>query len=880
LKHISAEAFCKGLHKYLRAIGYFQKDLAEKLGLHPKVLSRKLHGHGNAHLTEQDVRRIILALAQWQVITTQDEALHLLELAQMNSGSFTTQEWQTPPLSQLTGRNSTHHASTDYTSSRSRQHNLPAPLTRLVGREEPVKQLRQLLGLDDVRLVTLVGSGGSGKTRLALHMANEMIGEFAHGVWFVDLTAVHDPALVTQTIMQELHIKPTPIMPALQSLTRYLQNKQLLLLLDNFEQVAAAAAVVGELLAAAPGLKVLVTSRMVLHLYGESEFKVPPLDIPISGTALDAAKLAQYGAVQLFAERARAVVPDFTLTAENAASTAQICARVDGLPLALELAAARVKVLPPAQLLARLSKARLSVLTRGASNLPGRQQTLRKTFTWSFNLLSPSEQIWFARLGVFSGGWSLEAAEEMMQALGIDQRQEQENLSISSSTLDLLEHLVDNSLLVRMPETAGQARFTLLETLREYALERLNERGELECLRDWHTCYYLKVAEEAELGLRGAQQLVWHTKLLAERDNFRAALEWSLQRATTVTTAMISDPGHFKHEPTAENGAAKGVRGTASLLLRPSEKVPAVEVLAVEVSLRLAAALRPHWEWQGHLVEGRGWLDAALAAPLAEASGTTALAARAKALSEAARLVCLQNEQDTAVALAEASIALWRQLDDPEGLATALLYRGWPATALGDNELAKCVYEQGLQLLSPTDNVWLRAQLLFYMGAAEGFTYHFAQMRSYYAQSRELFEQIGDKSALADVIKDQGGMAILEGNYTEAITNLLKSIELSHELGYKQFIATAIGLLGFAVGLRGEPDPISASLQTAQLWGAKDNLMDNIGSNSWLRNSPIVQEIIRQIQSRVDEASWQAAWLTGQLLTEEQAVAACLALKT
>lgn len=875
MKHISAEAFCKGLHKYLRAIGYFQKDLADKLGLHPKVLSRKLHGHGNAHLTVQDVRRIILALAQWQVITTQVEALHLLELAQMNSDSFTAQEWQTPPLGQLSDRNNTHHASTDYPSSRSRQHNLPAPLTRLVGREELVKQLRQLLGLDDVRLVTLVGSGGSGKTRLALHVANEMIDEFAHGVWFVDLTAVHDPALVAQTIMQELHINPTPIMPALPSLTRYLQNKQLLLLLDNFEQVAEASAVVGELLAAAPGLKVLVTSRMALRLYGESEFKVPPLDIPISGTALDVAKLAQYGAVQLFAERARAVLPGFTVTAENAASTAQICARVDGLPLALELAAARVKVLPPAQLLARLSKARLSVLTRGPRNLPGRQQTLRKTFTWSFNLLSPSEQVWFARLGVFSGGWSLEAAEKMMQALGIDQRQEQENLSISNSTLDLLEHLVDNSLLVRMPETAGQARFTLLETLREYALERLNERGELERLRDWHACYYLKVAEEAEIGLRGAQQLVWRAKLLAERDNFRAALEWSLQRATTAAGAMISNPGHFKHEANAENAATNGVRDTAPLLLRPSGKVP-----AIEVSLRLVAALRPHWEWQGHLVEGRGWMDAALAVPLAEAAGTKALAARAKALSEATRLVCLQNEQETAVALAEASIALWRQLDNPEGLATALLYRGWPATALGDNELAKYVYEQGLQLLSATDNVWLRAQLLFYMGAAEGFTYHFAQMRSYYAQSRELFEQVGDKSAIADVMKDQAGMAILEGNYTEAIANLVKSIELSRELGYKQYIATAIELLGFAVGLRGAPDPVSASLQAAQLWGAKVSLMDKIGSSSWLINSPLALEFIPQIQSRVDEASWQAAWLTGQLLTEEQAVAACLTLKT
>ncbi|HAH01194.1 MAG TPA: hypothetical protein DCL75_20630 [Ktedonobacter sp.] len=880
MKHISAEAFSSDLHKHLRAIGYFQKDLADKLGLHPKVLSRKLHGHGNAHLTEHDVRSIIIALAQWQVITTLDEVLHLLELAQLNSTSFTTQEWQTPPLSQLISRNSTHHSHTDYPSSRTRQHNLPAPLTRLVGRKEAVKQLRQLLGQNEVRLVTMVGAGGSGKTRLALQVAYDMADEFAQGVWFVDLTVMRDSTLVTQSIMQELHIKPTPASPALQSLIRYLQNKQLLLLLDNFEQVAEAATIVGELLTAAPGLKVLVTSRTVLHLYGESKFNVPPLDFPDSSIALDTAKLEQYGAVQLFAERARAVLPGFTLTAENATSTAQICARVDGLPLALELAAARVKILPPAQLLALLSRARLSVLTKGARNLPGRQQTLRKTITWSYNLLSPAEQVWFARLGVFKGGWSLEAAEEMMQAVEADQRESQDDLPVSNSTLDLLELLVDNSLLVRMSETAGQARFTLLETLREYALERLSAREELERLQDWHACYYLRMAEEAEIGLRGAQQLMWRTKLVAEQDNFRAALEWSLQRARAVTRAIISDPGHFNREPTTESRAAARTGGTASLLARSTDRDLGTGLRAVEVSLRLAAALRPHWEWQGHLVEGRSWLDAVLAVPLAAEAGRPVLAARAKALGEAARLVCLQNEQSTAVALAEASIALWRQLDDPDGLATALLYRGWPAHAMNDHQLAKSMYEQGFQLLSPTSDTWLRAQLLFYLGDAAGFTYEFAQMRSFYTQSRELFEQIGDKSALADVLKDQGGMAVLEGNYTEAIANLLKSIELSQELGYKQFIATAVGLLGFAVGLRGEPDPISASLQAAQLWGAKDGLMDNIGSSSWLRNSPIVQEVIRQIQTRVDEASWQAAWLTGQLLTEEQAVAACLALKT
>ncbi|HEY6409902.1 MAG TPA: tetratricopeptide repeat protein, partial [Ktedonobacteraceae bacterium] len=281
-----------------------------------------------------------------------------------------------------------------------------------------------------------------------------------------------------------------------------------------------------------------------------------------------------------------------------------------------------------------------------------------------------------------------------------------------------------------------------------------------------------------------------------------------------------------------------------------------------------------------NLVEGRRWFDAALNLPLEEMRKTVC-AARAKALSEAARLICLQNEQSRAVELAEESIALWRQLDNPRGLATALFYRGWTAHALGDYELANDVYQEGLQLLSSTDtgDTWLRAQLLFYLGAVAGFTFNFDQMRDYYAQSRALFEQVGDMSAIADVLKDQGGIAILEGNYSQAIANLLQSIALSHQIGYKQFIATGIGLLGFAVGMRKEPDPRTASLQAAQLWGAKDSLMGAIGSNSWLKSFPIAQEMIRQIRSRVDETSWQAASLAGRALTEEEAIAVCLKLQ-
>ena len=858
--HMNVSAFSDSVQKYVRASGYSQKELASVLGLHPKVLSRKLNGNGNAYLTNLEVQCIIKTLARWQAITTQNEALQLLELAQIGPTIFSTDDWQTPPLNSLALNGPQSTTSSDSSlRTYTLQHNLPSPTTQLIGREWAVERLRKLLGRDDVRLVTLVGAGGCGKTRLAVQVASELVGGYAQGVWFVALAGVSDPGLVPMSIIQALNMKPPPSLPPIQSLITYLRNKQLLLVLDNFEHIEGAAAVVDEILTAASGLKVLVTSRVVLHLYGEYEFSVPPLDVPDPSIVLKSAELSHYGAIQLFVERAQAVVADFALTDEIGAFIAQICARLDGLPLALELAAARVKVLPPALLLERLSRARLALLTGGARNMPSRQQTLRNTITWSYDLLSSVQQIWFPRLGVFTGGWSLEAAEAMMPALAADLG----DAPVSESLQDILEQLVDNSLLVRLPVSNRQVRFTMLETLREYALEQLSKRGEFERLRDWHACYYLGLAEAAEIGLRGPQQLSWLARLVADRDNFRAALEWLLQQARA---GMVITSSFFAQEAIEESKKIAEIQGSST------EAVPNAGLLAIELCLRLAAALRPYWEWQGYLTEGRSWLGAVLELPVDEGARRTVLAARAKALSEAARLVCLQNDQVRAVELAEESIALWRQLNDPSGLGFALLHRGWAAHAMKDYEVAKRAYLEGVQHLSPTGNTWLRAQLLFHLGGVSGFTADFEQTRTCYAQSRELFEQVGDISAIADVLKDQGGMLILEGKYTEAIDCLLKSIKSCYELDHKQFMATGMGLLSFAVGLRQLPEPALASIHSAQLQGAADAMMDAIGLTPWTRTHPLAQMARQQIRSQVDEQSWEAAWVAGRALTVEQAI--------
>lgn len=827
MRYIQAAAFQEYLRKCLRAAGHFQQELADEMHIDAKVLSRKLRGTGDSHLFDDDVKRIIRILARWRVISTRSEAYYFLELAQLQPDIFREEEWHTSPLDQLEEGEPLH--------------NLSVPLTRFVGREELVGRLRSLLARDDTRLVTLVGAGGSGKTRLAQHVAGELTAIFAQGVWTVMLAPVRDPSLVLQSIMQTLSIQSLPDSSPTQSLIVYLRHKKLLLILDNLEQVADAADLVGELLAAAPGLKILVTSRAVLRLSGEFEFKVPPMNLPEASKNLAKETAERYDAVQLFVERARLAAPDFALTDDNAATIAQICARVDGLPLALELAAARIKLLTPTQLLDKLSGARLAVLKGGRRDMPERHQTLLKTIQWSYNLLAPATQAWFARLGIFDGGWSLDAVEAMMQALADPPHGDDDDLSLSDSALDLLDSLFDNSLLVKPAATEAQERFTLLETLREYALGLLHERGEIERLRNWHACYFLGLAEKAELGLRGAQQMAWLARLRAEQDNFRAALRWSLEQAKNGNTLRINASG--------------------------------TELCSTEVSLRLAASIRPFWEWQGYLFEARTWLEAALALPLQERVERTTQAARAKALCGLARLHCLQNAQEKSIAAAEEGISLWRQLDDHAGLAMGLFQRGWPAISQGDYALAKKLFEQSLPLIA-ADDAWLRGQVIFLLGDLAGFDKDYELMRSYFARSMEIFEQIGDRSSIADQLKDHSGMAVLEGDFEWAVTNLSKSIAISQELGYMQFIGTGMGLLGFAVSMRGKPDERSAIIQALHLWGASSGLLGTIGSIPHLSNFPIVQETLVRYRASLDDDTWKQAFRYGRSLTVDQAMTA------
>jgi predicted ATPase len=407
---------------------------------------------------------------------------------------------------------------------------LPVPATPLVGREQEAAALEDLVARDGVRLVTLTGPGGVGKTRLMVEAARRLGSGFTDGARFVELAAVSAPDLVAPAIAAGLGLS-TSAGQLTADLQAYLRPRRLLLAVDNFEQVIGAAPLLAGLLAAAPGLVVLATSRAVLRLSGEHEFAVAPLPVPPAGAAADPEGLRRYAAVALFAERAQAAVPGFELTSGNAAAVPEICRRLDGLPLAIELAAARVRLLPPPALASRLDE-RFSLLTGGARDLPARQQTLRNTLDWSFGLLSAGEQALFARLGVFAGSFSLAAAE----AVGADSPDQAQG---AGPVMDTLGALVDSSLV--HPQTSrGEPRFALLETIREYALDRLREGGDWGTVHDRHAAYFLALAEPADADLAGTGQLAWLDRLEAEHDNLWAAMSWLVDHGPLEQAVHLS----------------------------------------------------------------------------------------------------------------------------------------------------------------------------------------------------------------------------------------------------------------------------------------------------------------------------------------------------
>ncbi len=499
------------------------------------------------------------------------------------------------------------------------EHHLPASLTPLIGRKQEMATLRQLLRHPDVRLVTISGPGGVGKTSLALQVAHEWRDapsagsgqDFADGIFFISLAPISDPTLVIPTIAHALGLAESPNRLLFDNLKDFLHNQQMLLLLDNFEQIVSAAPLLTELLSACARLRMLVTSREALRLRGEHEFPLAPLELSNPAQMPDQPSvemLLQYPSIALFVERAQASQPDFRLTVDNAAAVAEVCARLDGLPLAIELAAARIKLLPPRAMLARLQGSPLDLLTGGARDVPARQQTLRGTVQWSYDLLNADEQRTFRWLSVFAGGSTLAAASSVSR----DQP--------STDVLDNITSLINKSL-VRQTESDGEPRLGMLETICEFGREQLAQENELEAVQQAHAAYYLSLAEETEPHLTGREQKAWLSRLGREQDNLRAALRW----------------GFESHE--------------------------------AEFILRLVSALWQYWFLRGQWSEGRRWLEEALSMA---SNADVNMALRAKALYAAAGLIRYQYDFARARTLCEQSVTLYRALGDKQGLLTAL----------------------------------------------------------------------------------------------------------------------------------------------------------------------------------------------------------------
>jgi non-specific serine/threonine protein kinase len=730
-------------------------------------------------------------------------------------------------------------------------HNLPLQLTSFIGREREIAEVARLLS--EKRLVMLTGPGGCGKTRLALQVAAGLVAEAFDEVWLIELAPLADPALVLPKLAATLGVRDAPDQALLETLAHHLREKGLLLVLDNCEHLVEACAQLAErLLQACPRLRILATSREVLGLPGETVWRVLPLSRPDLQHLPPLDSLTQYEAVRLFVDRAVSALPGFAVTNENASAVALVCHRLDGMPLAIELAAARVMALTVEQIAGRLDQA-FRVLTGGSRTALPRHQTLRATLDWGYHLLVDAERMLLRRLSVFAGGWTLEAAESVCAGEGVETLQ----------VLDLSAQLANKSLVAIKRDPGATARYYLLETTRQYAQDKLVESSEGETTRDKHLAYFLQLAEAAEAALHGAEQDAWMMRLGAEHDNFWTALRWA-----------------------EENQA-----------------------LNAEAGLRLAGAFGSFWGLHGYQRELRDWLERALAQPgPADASRRGGFAkARSKALYAAGQIaqargdfaaasdfqrqrMALNQELEDQVEFARAlrewsmtlhfqgkrvaahrgfaqAVTILRGQQDPLGLGMSLYSLGVAEDAHGNHAAAQAAFEESLAILAETGSRWTRAFPLASLGRLSMRQGEYVLARARLEEALALRRSSRDKWTIGVNLSFLAEVAWREGDYRRAAALLQEALAMFREIGSQHGIGMClVGFGGIAAG-QGKP------ARAARLLGAAAGLLESLGAVMALGDPVAYERDLEAIRAQLDQATFSAAWAEGRALTLEQAVA-------
>ncbi len=800
--------------------GRLQKELANELGIDPKVLSRKLHAAKQAFLTHEQVKKVIKTLASWDAISTQTEAVELLTLMGLRRESFLNEEWQTPPLNRLEPlpkdaariAAATAHATVP---------SLPMAPTALIGREAIVQGLLDRMRQPSVRLLTLFGTGGVGKTRLALKTARALQHDFADGVHFVSLATIHDAALVPPEIVQALGLTE-PVMRGDRGsqgvsssetlLKGFLREKSLLLVLDNVEQIPGIASLISDILSTAPLLKVMVTSRVVLRLYGEYEFEVPPLEVCSLDALADREYVSQFPAIRLFVERAQAVSPTFHLNEHNMATIAHICARLDGLPLAIELAAARTKLFSLSAILEKLADRtgqRLTFLRSTARDVPERQQTLQEALDWSYGLLDLPLQRLFRHLGVFLGGWTVDAVAAICLRHG--------KPAARDVALDLIEALIDHSLVKRVMLESGSTdehqdpRFYLLETIREYALRQLEASGELEAAQLRHAEYYLALAERVEPKLYGRDQSSAVAMLTLEQDNLRAALEWAIEGDET------------------------------------------------ELAQRLCGALGIFWEARTAFQEAHRWIDVALEMP-----GQVSPTIRARLLMAASRLALWEVACERSRELAGQALALYEVLGDEAGKTHAIFQIGDTWHMQGEYVQAAPFLEQSAHRLYEIGDMRTYAFALSRLGAIAILENNFPQEWTRLNEALPLLRQYSEPGLLTVTLVYLGVLSVVQGGLKQSASYLHEGLLLAQKTGNRFMLASDLIAFGCLLGITQGPS------YAAKVCSAAEALFASLNTSLPVAYGPLYHAYLDGVKAQVDETTWAAWWVEGKALSAEE----------